>query len=409
MGSDHKHYDDYVDLRGDGRIVMYKRNDHKTRPKWTVRIKVPNTKGYVVKSTRTADFDEGRRFSEDLYYELEGKVRRGEVIKAPPFEKVAKEWVGDSKQLFRDRSETYRVGMVRMVEMNLVPFFKGTLIDQITEDMMTSYISHCFNEHNYSNVTVRHHQTVMKKVLEYGRRKGYLKDLPTIPKPKLKINTRSDFSKEEWRKLYSYMRGWIKHANSRISRQRFYTQQYILILGNTGIRCGTEIRSLKWKDISTTQDMLGDERVVIRVSGKTGTRDVICNAGVERYLKRLYEFRAEELGHRPEPTEPILVNPDGKVIKSFKKSFNNLLEEVGLAYDDQGKRRSPYSIRHTYITMRLMEGVSIYQLSSNVGTSIEMIENYYSHLRNRDPNVVSEITKTSFTDKPSSKIDFLYQ
>ena len=42
----------------------------------------------------------------------------------------------------------------------------------------------------------------------------------------------------------------------------------------------------------------------------------------------------------------------------------------------------PYSIRHTYITMRLMEGVSIYQLSSNVGTSIEMIENYYGHLRN---------------------------
>ena len=113
------------------------------------------------------------------------------------------------------------------------------------------------------------------------------------------------------------MRGWIKHANSRISRQRFYTQQYILILGNTGIRCGTEIRSLKWKDISTTQDMLGDERVVIRVSGKTGTRDVICNAGVERYLKRLYEFRTEELGHRPEPTEPILVNPDVCLLEYF--------------------------------------------------------------------------------------------
>ena len=59
--------------------------------------------------------------------------------------------------------------------------------------------------------------------------------------------------------------------------------------------------------------------------------------------------------------------------------------------------------------MRLMEGVSIYQLSSNVGTSIEMIENYYGHLRNLDPNVVSEITKTSFSDKPSSKIDFLYE
>ena len=103
------------------------------------------------------------------------------------------------------------------------------------------------------------------------------------------------------------------------------------------------------------------------------------------------------------------MNPDGKVIMSFKKSFNNLLEEVGLAYDDQCKRRSPYSIRHTYITMRLMEGVSIYQLPPNVSTSIEMIENYYGHLQNRDPNVVSEITKTSFTDKSSSKIDFLYE
>ena len=58
--------------------------------------------------------------------------------------------------------------------------------------------------------------------------------------------------------------------------------------------------------------------------------------------------------------------------------------------------------------MRLMEGVSIYQLSSNVGTSIEMIENYYGHLRNRDPNVVSEITKTSFTDNPSSKVVYFY-
>ena len=103
------------------------------------------------------------------------------------------------------------------------------------------------------------------------------------------------------------------------------------------------------------------------------------------------------------------MNPDGKIIMSFKKSFNHMLEDVGLADDDQGKKRSPYSIRHTYITMRLMEGVCIDQLSSNVGTSIEMIENCNGHLLNRDPSVVSEITKTSFTDKPSSKIDFLFE
>ena len=135
---------------------------------------------------------------------------------------------------------------------------------------------------------------------------------------------------------------------------------------------------------------------------------MICNVGIENYFKRLYEFRTKELGHPPPPSESVLVNPNGKPIQSYKGSFNSLMDEVGLSFDDEGKRRTPYSIRHTYITMRLMEGVNIYQLSSNVGTSVEMIENYYGHLRNRDPNVVSEVTKNSFSkDQKPSKLDFL--
>ena len=62
----HKTYKEYIDLRNDGKIVMYKRNDHNKKPKWNVRIKVPNTNGYVVKSTKTMDFNEGKRFSEDF-------------------------------------------------------------------------------------------------------------------------------------------------------------------------------------------------------------------------------------------------------------------------------------------------------------------------------------------------------
>ena len=407
-GVDHKHYEEYVDLRGDGRIVMYKRKDHSKRPKWNVRLKIPNTKGYVVKSTKTNDYNEGKRFSEDLYYELEGKVRRGETLKSPPFSKVVDEFIGDSDFIFRERSEQYKKGNVLICKKHLVPYYDKTPIDQITEDMMSTFISDQIRKNTFSNVTLRHFQTVMKKVMEFGRRKGYLNQIPPIPKPPLKINSRSDFSKEEWKRLYEYMREWVKHPNSRISRQRFYTQQYILILGNSGIRCGTELRSIRWSNISTTKDVLGDERVVISVKGKTDRRDVVCNVGIERYLKRLWEFRSKELGHSPNKSEHILVNPNGKPILSYKGSFNSLLDKVKLSFDDEGKRRSPYSLRHTYITMRLMEGVNIYQLSSNVGTSVEMIENYYGHLLNRDPKVVSEVTKNTFTkDQQPSSIDFL--
>ena len=407
MDTKSKNYDDYIDLRNDGRIVMYRR-PHLKNPKWNVRLKIPNTKGYVIRSTKTTDFNEGKRFSEDLFYELEGKVRRGEVLQSPPFDKVVTEFIDDCDFIYKDKSPQYIDGNIQICRNHLVPFYGKTPIDEITEDLMTNFVSHQFREHSFSNVTVRHHQTVMGKIFQYGRRKGYLSEVPPIPKPKMKINSRSDFSKEEWRRLYEHMRGWINHPNSRISRQRFYTQHFILILGNSGIRCGTECRSLKWSDISTTKDMMGDERVVISVKGKTDRRDVICNVGIENYFKRLYEFRTEELGHQPSPSESVLVNPNGQPIKSYKGSFNSLLDEVGLSFDDEGKRRTPYSIRHTYITMRLMEGVNIYQLSSNVGTSVEMIENYYGHLRNRDPNVVSEVTKNSFSkDQKPSKLDFL--
>ena len=409
MDTNHKSYDEYVDLRGDGRIVMYKRTDHKKRPKWNVRLKLPNTKGYVVRSTRTSDLNEARRFSEDLFFELEGKIRRGEVVKSPPFKKVVREYLNQIDFILKDRSEGYKYSNENIIRNHLLPFYGNTPIDQISEFMMSEFISHQFGTKNLSNVTVRHQQIVMKKIFEFGRQKGYLREIPKIPKPKLVINNRSDFSKTEWRKLYTFMRKWIVHSNSRIQRQRLYLQNYILILGNSGIRCGTECRSLKWSDITTTKDLVGNERVVIRVKGKTDLRDVICNEGIERYFERLYDQRTKELGQPPPPNEKVFVNPNGKTILSFKRSFNSLMKDVGLLYDHKGNRRTPYSIRHTYITMRLMEGVNVYQLSSNVGTSIEMIENYYGHLRNRDPNVVSEITKNTFDNTQSSKIGFIKQ
>ena len=114
----HKTYSEYIDLRGDGRIVMYQRSDHSVRPKWNVRLKIPGSSGYVVKSTRTSDFQEGKRFSEDLYYELEGRVRRGEQLKSPKFSKVVSEWKKELPLLWKDKSENYIKVTIRISELH---------------------------------------------------------------------------------------------------------------------------------------------------------------------------------------------------------------------------------------------------------------------------------------------------
>lgn len=46
--------------------------------------------------------------------------------------------------------------------------------------------------------------------------------------------------------------------------------------------------------------------------------------------------------------------------------------------DREGSARTFYSLRHTYISHRLLEGADIYQIAKNCRTSVEMIEKHYA-------------------------------
>ncbi len=200
------------------------------------------------------------------------------------------------------------------------------------------------------------------------------------------------------------MRKHLKEAigNKAHYRDRVYLQQYVLILANSGIRAG-EARYLKWSDISNTKTLSGDTRIVLFVEGKTGAREVVCNETMGRYLSRLYDFRKDELEDIPDPSEYIFSHRNGRPINSLRKSFNTLMDNSGLAYNNKGQRRVIYSLRHTYATMRLQEGVSIFQLASNMGTSVEMIERYYGKKRTTTAKAATEITKMGARDRSRKK------
>src|SRR5947209_18542198 len=73
----------------------------------------------------------------------------------------------------------------------------------------------------------------------------------------------------------------------------------------------------------------------------------------------------------PQPTDHVL--PGNHI-----KLFNGVLSRANLKFDRDGNRRTAYSLRHTYICMRLMEGADIYQIAKNCRTSVEMIETFYA-------------------------------
>ena len=87
MGSSQK-----VDVRGDGRVVIYLRDGLK-RPIWQARIRVPNSTGYKVVSTKTENQRDAERFALDLYEEIYMHVRAGGSIKSKTYRQVFDEWV----------------------------------------------------------------------------------------------------------------------------------------------------------------------------------------------------------------------------------------------------------------------------------------------------------------------------
>ena len=90
--------------------------------------------------------------------------------------------------------------------------------------------------------------------------------------------------------------------------------------------------------------------------------------------------------------EPIFCHPNGRPIGSFKKGFEQALNEAGVLAGPMERNASP-TLRHTYAIMRISEGVSVFQLAANIGTSVEMIENFYGKKRMRDPKMATEVTK----------------
>jgi len=72
-------------------------------------------------------------------------------------------------------------------------------------------------------------------------------------------------------------------------------------------------------------------------------------------------------------------HPDGSRVESMDHSFANALKDLGLE-KHQGKRRSLYSLRHTYASEQIEMGATkngVALLCSNLGTSEAMLRKHY--------------------------------
>ncbi len=244
-----------------------------------------------------------------------------------------------------------------------------------------------------SDSTIRFEMSIFGAVMNYAIKKRYV---PTSQRfderPKLKTMRRDEFTLEEYRHLHTVGRSWVKAAIRPSSTwYRTVAYNFILIMCNTGMR-PSEAKNLRWRDMTTGTDREGRELVVLFVQGKGKSRKLVAPKSVGEYFGRIREatrqYRRDaakegetipEIVFRPE--DRVFTTVTGEPAKSlYKAMIEDLLTKAKLREGASGVPRSTYCFRHTYATFRLAEGVDVYFLAEQMGTSVKMIEEHYGHV-----------------------------
>jgi len=111
------------------------------------------------------------------------------------------------------------------------------------------------------------------------------------------------------------------------------------------------------------------------VRGKGKYRSLVAASNVAVYLDRIREISKQQ------PDDYVFCTEDGQMSRTLYYSLvERLLIDSGLQKSSSGSRRSTYCFRHTYATFRLTEGVDVYFLAKQMGTSVKMIEDHYGHI-----------------------------
>lgn len=367
-----------IDIRGDGRIILYKRDGLK-KPKWQARIRVPNATGYKIVSTKSADLTEAQVFAVNLYEKLYFNVKAGGTLSSKTFKQTYDEWVKSLQTQGHTRQGGSWDATIERVKSYALDYFGQKRMSDLKSIDFADYWT--WRKTNYSrkqpsNGTLKRERTCLMPLLKFAKKRGYLTEIPEMEAPSAKSQRRSTFTDAEWTKLYTKARAWVKEAEKLATwRDRFIAQQHFLVLANTGMRVG-EIRNLRWSDMRM-MSIDDSKQMVAWVQGKTGAREVVFQPGADAFIRRVYDMRLDEVEGEPDNDGFVFCHPDGSPIQSFKKSFQSLLKFAEIPIVRNGMARTIYSLRHFYATKRLESETSPFLLAKQMGTSVEMLEKFY--------------------------------
>ena len=399
-------------------------------------------------TTHEESLSRAKDVAQDWYLGLLGKFRAGELKAGKTFREAAERFIDEFETITEgERSPTYVDDHKYRIKNHLNPFFGDMVVSEITAGKIQDYRIHRM-KNGMSRVdqlrkakmlkekgapkferqkppargTLHQEIVFLRQILKAANRHGWLEALPNLSAPfqaSGKVTHRAWFSPDEYKRLYKATRARV--AKPSTARWRWPSEQlhdFVLFMVNTGLR-PDEALGLQFRDVEVEKDdATGKIILVITVRGKRGVGYCKSMPGAVEAFRRLEkrprpvvlpgnesDDATREFGlvrgqkmptYIPKPTDAIFP-------RIHRALFNEILAELDLKTDREGNERTSYSLRHTYISMRLMEGADIYQIAKNCRTSVEMIEKYYaSHIKDRLDAGAINVRKRKKRAKPAA-------
>lgn len=371
-----------------GQVVLYKRERSSV---WQCRYKGKDKKWYRT-STNETDQKAAANAALRLYYEGAVKRENKLPINTKRFDSVAKTVVERMEaDLAEGQGKAVFHSYISAINGYLIPFFGKHNVDSITAALLQKFDVWRKKKlgREPAASTITNHNSALNKVFDFAELHGWITPAvrPTLVNKGKKAKARPAFTMDEYRALVRKMPAWMRKARTEKSRMmRELLRDYILVLANTGIRHGTEALGLKWRHIDWHKK--GDERFLrLTVNGKTGERSAIARHNTEEFLRRI-QMRFEDLKGmtfdellKAKVDEYVFRLADGSRTNNLNQTFDTLMDDTGLAVGAASEtRRTLYSLRHTYATFQLQDGVGIHELARQMGTSVAMLEQHYSKI-----------------------------
>jgi len=374
-----------------GKLVIFRRNGL-----WQARVPLHDGR-YLWRSLKTADEATATQAATRLYYQTETKLAEGLPVQTRTIATVIDEFVAARERDNRLGNAAKRGSsikhtsdaMLRQIK-RVVKFWREYAgkkpIEALDDKLLGGYVA--WRKSYYHDMaelpknakldptdkTLQWEIMLGKMLVKFAHDQGYRgnKPLPTFTfVPKLKrvrpALTLTDFK--------DALGGLKKHvAEAKTDKQRAIRQllhDYVTVLALSGMRVG-EANELRARDVEAITDADGRQNVQFNVRGKTGARIVVPHIDVKKIIDGIRERQPNM-----QPDEFLFAMPSGDRIITLADQFNAFLDGVGLTHNSAGEKYTLYSLRHFYAVRSIARDIDIYTIARNMGTSVQMIEQYY--------------------------------